>query len=198
MRRGIGRGWWHRNRWGLAGFALVLPLSLWLVFANGWYSYYESRPSQPHTIDAGAAEKWAGGEFAILAAERLGNNDGSGDGTIENLPAGTELVTVTMRVVPPQPDQSSSQSETQNPFYCTILLTAASGAGQWNPLMSDDFGWERDADASIGGCDSAQEGSYLVQSSFLVPTSAEDDLRLRVVSADRLPAYLDLKLPFER
>lgn len=173
-------GWWRRNRWGFAAFVVVLPLSVWTVFATGWFTYFESRPTQPVAVTGDTPRYFGGHAFALTDAHALDS---------DTVPAGSGLITAVIEVEPGPADADGLTA------LCELTLARADGAGEWRALSLGEFGWRpADRDAA-SGCEADRTSPYLIETAFLVPDDAVDrELVVRLVLASELPRYLSFTL----
>jgi hypothetical protein len=179
------RAWWRRNLWGLLGIVVVLPLSAWLVFATGWFTYFDVRPTQPVNIAEGETAQFGGNTITLTSADVLDS---------EAAPAGTSIVSALVEMEPGPVDAEG------NSTMCILALTGADGVGsadlgEWRALSTGDLDWRPADPESAAGCDSTRAEPYLIETAYLVPDAALDlDLAVRLELLSELPRYLSLSL----
>ncbi|KQW06164.1 hypothetical protein ASC66_06410 [Leifsonia sp. Root4] len=173
-------GWWRRNRWGLLGVIVLLPIGLAAIFADSWLGYFESRPSRAVVAGAEEAVQMPTAAFETIASARLpADTPGAVD-----MPAGTELVLARLAVTPATAG-----------VLCEITLAAVDGVGEWRPIGAGEYGWSPEEGLANGACDSARTEPYSVDLAFLVPQTADADLELVVENVEWFPEYLRIRLP---
>lgn len=173
-------GWWRRNRWGLLGVIVLLPIGLAAIFADSWLGYFESRPSRAVVAGAEESVQMPTAAFETIASARLpADTPGAVD-----MPAGTELVLARLAVTPANAG-----------VLCEITLAAVDGVGEWRPIGAGEYGWSPEDGLANGACDSARTEPYSVDLAFLVPETADAELELVVENVEWFPEYLRIRLP---
>ena len=180
---------WLRNNWiGLVAVAVLLPATVGITFANEWNAYFGERPSAPVDIASGDTAAFAGSDWAVEGSERIPAS--STEGEEIGLPAGSELVVVTMRVDPGELD-----GEGESPRCIVRLEELDGGTAQrsWGDAASEPISFSS-TEGTESICTASNVDPYLVESTFVVPSDVGDDLALSVTVVSELPEFLRLRL----
>ncbi|MCS5720107.1 hypothetical protein N1027_18405 [Herbiconiux sp. CPCC 205763] len=185
---GLRRGWWRRNAIGLVAVAVLVPTTIAVTFQAEWGRYYAERPSQPITVATGDSIDFAGAGWRVLDSRRIPAT--SEEGAASRLPAGTDLVVVTVAVSPRELDADGKSP------YCDLQLDEMRGSEvvrSWKDATFADIDYDRDPDVG-SGCSSDETGDYTFETLFVVPSGATDELAVQLESVDELPRYLRFAL----
>jgi len=182
------RTWWRRNWVGLVAVVVLVPATLAVTFSAEWGRYYADRPSQPVPVAAGESIDFAGAGWQVLDSQRISGT--SAEGVDARLPAGTDLVVVTVTVSPHELD-----ADGKSPF-CDLQLDEMRGdevLRSWKDAIFSDIDYTGDPDLG-SGCSSAETGDYTFETLFVVPSGASDELAVQLESVNELPRYLRFAL----
>jgi hypothetical protein len=167
-------GWLRRNWIALATLVVLIPATIGLTFSAQWLGYFATWPSQPTVVAVSQTATYGGAEWTVIGSDRVSAS------TDNDLPDGTDLITVQIRVDP---------RGVAN--YCTLALNELRNDGivrSWNTSLAFST-------AEKSGCDSEYTVTYSFETTFLVPSDAgTDDTQLAVNLSvlDELPHYLRL------
>lgn len=184
------KGWWRRNWIGLVGVLVLAPLTIAFTFQSEWGRYYETRPSQPVTVDSGERVEFGGTGWQLVGADRIPGT--SPDLADAGMPAGSDLVVVTIEVEPMQLD-----AEGKAPG-CQLQLDQLTGSDtrtdtivqrSWGDAGFSNIDFELDPDA-LTYCDSEITEPYTLETLFVIPSDAEGSFGVQVQLIDELPRYL--------
>lgn len=181
-------GWLRRNAFALVAVVVLVPVTLGVTFSNEWVNYYSTRPSQPVVVDAGSTADFAGTGWRVDSTQRITST--STEGMEARLPAGSDLVVVTVDVTPRVLDEKGL-----SPF-CELRLEEAGGgelARSWGDAEFDPIDYEG-ADGVESGCTTDQTGAYRFEALFVIPSTVDAALALHLEVGDELPRYLSLRL----
>lgn len=181
-----GHRWWRRNRWGLLGVLVLAPATIGLTFSSEWGGYYAQRPSVPVVVAAGERVDFAATAWQLIGAERIPREDP----TVADagLPAGADLIVVTVAVDPRLAEGATSSS------MCTFVLNELRGGGvlrSWSTTASSGVDYVADPDAATG-CDSERTSAYTAESLFVVPDDAGEEFAVDVEVGSEFPRFLRL------
>lgn len=176
-------GWWRRNLVGIVAFVVLAVLTAGIVGLNGWFSYYDGRPSVAIEIPPGTGVDYGGAHWQLESLTRLDADDPLIDS--DSLPAGTDVVVAVLRVEPSdQVDHAPS---------CSLSVVERRPGGEDRSWSLEPGGaWADYEEDRETGCDSELTGPYTVEGSFVVPSSADGTLLVRVEVPDAFPRYLEL------
>jgi hypothetical protein len=177
---------WLRQNWiGLVAVAVLLPATVGVTFSTQWNAYFSGRPSQPTTVASGETVEFANAQWRVTGTRRI--SAATAEGAHMDLPAGSDLVVVTVRVSP--------DAGTEAPG-CLVNLEEFDGSAvsrAWNDASTDPIDF-RATEGTESYCPPDATGAYLLESVFVVASDARDDLGLAVTVAGELPRYLSLRL----
>ena len=182
------KAWLRHNRIGLVAVAVLLPATVGITFANEWNAYFGERPSAPVEVAAGDTADFAKTGWAVEGTERIPAS--SPEGEEIGLPAGSELVVVTVRVTPGELD---GDGESPGCLVRLEELDGDAGGRSWGDAMSEPISFSP-TDGVETICTASRVDPYLFESTFVVPSDAGDDLALSVTVVSELPQYLRLRL----
>jgi len=195
VERTVGRtarrpGWLRRNRLALAAVAVLLPATLAITSANEWSTSLAASPSRPVDVAAGDTVQYGPSRWHVEKTARVSAT--SAVGQERDLPAGTDLLVVTVRVDPRELVEGAASGG------CIARLEEHGGPGparSWgsasaNPITLAGPGPE------FTSCSSEQVSPYSFDAEFVVPADAGDGATLSVGIAvvDEFPAYLRMDL----
>ncbi|MDF2444089.1 MAG: hypothetical protein JWR01_2292 [Subtercola sp.] len=181
-------GWLRRNAIALIAVVVLVPVTLGVTFSNEWLDYYSNRPSQPVTVDPGAAADFAGTGWRVDSTRRITST--STEGADARLPGGTDLIVVTVDVTPRVLDENGLSP------YCELRLEEAEGgelARSWGDAAFDPISYDG-ADDAQSGCTTDLTTPYRFEALFVIPSSVDGALTLNLEALDELPRYLELRL----
>ncbi|WP_411699514.1 hypothetical protein [Conyzicola sp.] len=177
--------WLRRNWIGLVAVAVLLPATVGITFATEWTQYFGGRASAPVTVDAGDTAEFAQARWSVDSTQRISAS--SAEGEKIGLPAGSDLVVVTVRVSP------AGDAE---PPGCQVQLEEFDGGSvsrSWDDAATDPIDYDpSEGTASI--CPTDAVAPYVLESTFVVASDASDDLALAVTVPSELPRYLSFRL----
>jgi hypothetical protein len=176
-------GWLRRNSRALVAIVVLLPATLGIMFANQWIGYFEEWPSRPVDAAAGETLEYGNARWSIEATDRVPGT--SAAGRERDLPDGTDLVVVTVRVDP------TGFGPDGVPDLCTVRLEESGGT---TPTRSWANGGAISLDGSgpdLVSCSSELTTPYTFDAQFVVPTDAGDSSKFTVGIAvvTELPEY---------
>jgi len=184
------QGWLRRNWPALAAVAVLLPATLAITAANQWSTYLAGSPSSPLDVAAGASVEYGRSGWRIEGTERVSATSAAGQE--RELPAGTDLVTITVRVDPIELLEDGTAE------LCSARLEENGGAGpprSWgnansNPVPLAGPGPE------LRSCSSDERSPYTFEAEFVVPADAGDGatLSLGISVPAEFPDYLRFAL----
>lgn len=187
--------WLRRNAIALIAVLVLAPTTIAVAVANEWGAYLSERPSQPVDIAAEHTTRFAGTDWRVDGITRF--SESSPEGLSADLPAGTDLVAVTVQVTPDQLDEDGKLPS------CIVRLgeyrgTSSTEIRSWITEGFSPLGWEY-RDDTESGCVSEPEPEelytpYRFTSYFVVPADASDDFGLQVQVGSELPRYLLFRL----
>lgn len=180
---------WLRSNWiGLVAVVVLLPATVGITFANEWTGYFSERPSAPVDVAAGDPGGFAEAGWIVEATDRIPASSPEGEDI--GLPAGSELVVVSTRVSPGQLDDKGESPR------CLVRLEELDGdtvTRSWDDSLFERISYTR-TDGAFGMCTASNVDPYLLESIFVVPADAGDELALSVTVISELPRYLRLRL----
>jgi len=179
------RPWLQRNRLGLAAVVVLLPATVGITFATQWGDYFGSRPSAPTTVASGDSADFAGAGWSVEGTRRVAA--ASAEAEQIGLPAGSDLLITTVRVVP---DGSGDAPQ------CTVRLEEFDGgsvARTWGDAGYAAISYSP-AEGTESYCAHDVDDPYLLETAFVVPSDTGDDLALALVVVSEIPRYLSLRL----
>ena len=177
--------WLRRNWIGLIAVAVLLPVTVGVTFSTQWTAYFGGRPSAPISIAAGDSTDFAQTEWTVEGTKRI--SAASAEGEEIGLPAGSDLVVVTVRV---SPDGDAV------PPGCLVSLEEFDGdsvSRTWSNSSTDPIDYDP-TEGTQSYCPSDAVGPYVLESIFVVASDASDDLAMALSVASEIPRYLSLRL----
>ena len=187
MRR---RGWLRQNLLALAAVAVLLPATVAITMANQWSTALAGSPSRPVDLAAGATAEYGHSAWLVEKTDRVSAS--SAAGRERDLPAGTDLVIVTVRVDPVELLEDGTAE------LCTARLEENGGAG-----LPRSWGSAAGGPITLAGpgpdlrsCSSDQTAPYTFDAEFVVPADAGDGaaLSLGIGVPTEFPDYLRFAL----
>lgn len=187
--------WLRKNAVALIAVLVLAPTTIGVAVANDWGTYLSRTPSQPVEVGDGHSTRFAGTDWRVEGVTTY--TETSEEGLSADLPSGTKLVAVTVRVVPDTLDENGKQPG------CIVRLGEYRGASSaeirsWSAEGFSPLGWEyRDDTESYCVSDPEPEdlySPYSFTSYFVVPADASDNLGLQLQVTDELPRYLLFRL----
>lgn len=181
-------GWLRRNAIALGAVVVLVPATLGVTFSNEWVNYYSTRPSQPVSVDSGAAADFGGTGWRVEGSRRVGS--ASPEGAEIGLPGGSNLVVVTIDVTPRELDEKGA-----SPF-CQVRLEEQTGgerARSWGDATFDPIDFDI-PDGVESGCTTDLTTPYTFDALFIIPSTVDSALAVHLELADELPRYLSLRL----
>jgi len=183
-------GWFRQNRLALLAVLVLLPVTLGIMFAYQWLGYFERFPSRPVDVATGDSIQYGRSEWRIDSTDRFGAD--SARGQERGLPAGTDLIVVTVRVVP------SSTGTDKEHDLCTVRLEETGGE---HPTRS----WANATGAAVPltgtgpdltSCSRELRTPYTFDAQFVVPADTGDwsALTLGASVVTELPEYARFSL----
>ena len=191
MSRGGERaGWLRRNGRALLAILVLLPATLGIMFANQWIRYVEDGPSRSVNVTAGETLEYGNARWRIEATDRV--NADSAAGRERDLPAGTDLISVTVEVDP------TSTGPDGVPDGCTARLEESGGGTvtrSWTNASQGAIDLGRGG-PSLTSCSSDLSTRYSFVAEFVVPTEAGESssLTVNITVAEFLPEYAKFAL----
>jgi hypothetical protein len=182
--------WLRRNAVALVGIAVLTPATIAVTFSTEWSTFLTTRPTQPVAVAAGLAAEFDGAEWQVARTERI--SSASSEGVKAGLPAGSDLVLVTVEV-----DPGDLAAEDKSSF-CTIRLGEYEGSGDtairsWGDATYAAIDY-RLPDGVESGCSPDVIEPYRFTSTFVIADDASDNLGALLEVPDQLPRYLLLRL----
>jgi hypothetical protein len=175
--------WWRRSRFSVIVFVVLLAVATVVSLVIDVPGYLSSHPTQPRDVAAGTTTHYAGLDLR-LDGRRVVRADSAEGRTLE-VPAGTALVIVTLRIDPTAAPKNSS--------LCTVALVESTPAGlrEWEIGFSSVGRYQTpQKDTSV--CTVSRGKPYTMQGAVLVPADASTDALVRVSVARALPEALIL------
>lgn len=183
-RGGAPVGWLRRNGRALLAVLVLLPLTVGIMFANQWLRYFEEWPSRPVNAAIGETLEYGNARWRIESTDRISAD--SDAGRERDLPAGTDLVSVTVEVDP------TGTGPDGVPDLCAARLEE-SGGGTVTRSWSNGS-----RSALLGGvgptltsCSSDLSTRYSFEAEFVVPAEAGEssNLTINISVPGFLPEY---------
>ncbi|WP_146073479.1 hypothetical protein [Cryobacterium sp. N22] len=182
MSRGGKRvGWLRRNGRALLAVLVLLPVTVGIMFANQWIRYFEEWPSRPVNAAVGETLEYGNARWRIESTARVSAD--SAAGRERDLPAGTDLISVTVEVDP------TGTGPDGVPDLCTARLEESGGGTVTRSWSNGSRG------ALLGGagplltsCSSDLSTRYSFEAEFVVPAEAGESSSLTVNIA--VPGFL--------
>ena len=175
--------WLRRNWIGLIAVGVLVPATVGITFANEWTEYFGGRPSAPTSVAAGDTVDFADSGFVLRDSRRI--PAASAEGEKIGLPAGSDLVVVTVSVTP---DGEAPGCIVRLEEFDGAAVTRSWGDSSFDPI---DF---TATEGTKSYCATDEAGPYLLESVFVVASDAGDDLAVALTVASELPRYLSLRL----
>jgi hypothetical protein len=178
-------GWLRRNRRALLAILVLLPATLGIVFANQWIGYFDEWPSRPVNATAGDTLDYGNANWQVEPADHVSGD--SAQGRERNLPAGTDLVVVTVDVDP------TGTGPDGVPDLCSVRLEESGGGAatrSWANVPSGSIPLDG-AGPELTSCSSELSTPYSFDAEFVVPADAGEDttLAVHIIVAGELPEY---------
>jgi hypothetical protein len=176
-------GWLRRNARPLVAVVVLLPATLGIMFANQWLGYVDQRPTRPMDVAAGETLDYGNAHWRVEETDRVPGD--SAAGRERDLPAGTDLMVVTVRVDPTGPGPDGKYDG------CTVRLEESGGN---TPTRSWTNGGAISLDGSgptLASCSSELGTPYTFDAQFVVPRDAGEssDFTLGISVVTELPEY---------
>ena len=181
-------GWLRRNSRALVAIVVLLPATLGIMFANQWIGYFDEWPSRPVTAEAGETLDYGNARWSVEGTDRVAGD--SAAGRDRDLPAGSDLVVVTIAVDP------TGTGPDGVPDLCTVRLEESGGqqpTRRWSnggAIPLDGAGPDRTS------CSSELTEPYTFDAQFVVPADAGEagSLSVGIIVVDALPEYASITL----
>lgn len=170
-------GWWRRRRPALIIVAVLLPVAIVVSLFIDVPNYLSSHPTQQREVPAATTTHYA--DLAIRLEDRRVITANSARGRELEVPSGTELVVVTLRIDPSSAPKRSS--------YCTVSLVEPTAAGDrvweigFSSLVEVPHGDE-------SSCSAGHGAPYTMQGAVLLPAGAAAHALVRVSVLRALPS----------
>lgn len=182
--------WLRRNAVALVAIAVLAPTTIAVTFHSEWNSFLSTRATQPLEAAQGHAVRYADTEWRVRGSERIAG--GSREGIDAGLPAGSDLLIVTIDVDP------GNLAEGDESRFCMVRLAEYSGSGNdpsrsWTDAMFSPIDY-RVPEGTETGCSPDIHVPYTFTSTFVIAGDAGDSLGLHLEVAEELPRYLLLRL----
>lgn len=176
-------GWLRRNARPLVAVVVLLPTTLGIMFANQWLGYFDQRPTRPVEVAAGETLEYGNARWSVEAADRVPGD--SVVGRERDLPAGTDLMVVTVRVDPTGPGPDGRYDG------CSVRLEESGGS---TPTRSWANGGPISLDGSgpdLTSCSSELGTPYTFDAQFVVPHDAGEssDFTVGIAVPTEAPEY---------
>jgi hypothetical protein len=189
-RRRTRPGWFRRNRWALLAVVVLVPATLGIMFVNQWVGYFAEWPSRPVHVTVGESAEYGDALRSVETVDRIEGT--SAAGRDRGLPAGTDLVVVTLTVDPNGPGPVGDRD------LCTVWLAESGGpdgARKWSNASTGAISPEGPR-PELGSCSSELSDPYTFVAQFVVPADAGDSTTLTVglAVAHALPEYASFAL----
>lgn len=186
--RALGRA--RHNLLALGAVAILLPATLWVSFANEWFTFYDAWPSRPIDVAAGQSLEYGGSTWLIESTDRITAN--SADGRERGLPTGTDLLAVTVRVDPPAVTRADDEA------LCTTRLEETDGgapARSWIDATKSPISLTG-TQPGLSSCSGEELSPYSFRAEFIVPSDAGSTagLAIGIAVAPELPDYARFEL----
>lgn len=178
-------GWLRRNGRALLAVLVLLPLTVGIMFANQWLRYFEEWPSRPVNATVGETLEYGNARWRIESTDRVSAD--SVTGRERDLPAGTDLITVTVALDP------TGTGPDGVPDLCAARLEE-SGGGTVTRSWTNAAGSAIDLDGagpSLTSCSSELSTAYSFDAEFVVPAEAGESssLTINISVPEFLPEY---------
>lgn len=186
MSRALKRtGWLRRNRRALLAILVLLPATLGIMFANQWIGYFDEWPSRPVNATAGDTLEYGNAHWQVEPADRVTGD--SAEGRERDLPAGTDLVVVTVDVDP------TGTGPDGVPDLCYVRLEESGGGAatrSWANVPSGSISLDGPGPV-LTSCSSDLSGPYSFEAEFVVPADAGEGttLAVNIIVGGSLPDY---------
>ena len=174
-------GWLRRNGRALLAVLVLLPVTVGIMFANQWIRYFEEWPSRPVNAAVGETLEYGNARWRIESTDRVSAD--SAAGRERDLPAGTDLISVTVEVDP------TGTGPDGVPDLCTARLEESGGGTVTRSWSNGSRG------ALLGGagplltsCSSEVSTRYSFEAEFVVPAEAGESSSFTVNIA--VPGFL--------
>jgi hypothetical protein len=176
--------WLKQNAVALVAVAVLAPATVAVTFSTEWSSFLTTRPTQPIEVAEGRAQ------WRVARTERISST--SREGVDAALPAGSDLVLVTVEV-----DPGNLTAEDKSSF-CTVRLGEYEGSNDtavriWGDALFSGIDY-RTPEGVESGCSPDIIEPYTFTSTFVIADDASDNLGVLLQVSDELPRYLLLRL----
>lgn len=183
-------GWFGRNRLALLAVLVLLPATLGIMFVNQWVRYFEQWPTRPVDVAVGETVEYGNARWRIEATDRVSGD--SAAGRERDLPAGTDLVVVTVGVDP------TGTGPDGVPELCTARLEESGGVRatrSWTNAAGGAISLDGDGPL-LTSCSSELSTPYTFDAEFVVPADAgwSASLTVGITVVDALPDYARFSL----
>jgi hypothetical protein len=174
-------GWWRRRRLPLIVVAALLPAAIVVSLLIEVPNYLSTHPTQQRDVAAATTAHYA--DLAIRLQDRRVIRAGSARGLELDVPDGTELVVVTLRIDPAASPKRAS--------LCTVSLVEATAAGDrvWEIGFSSAALFQVPTGDS-SSCTTARGAPYTMTGAVLLPAGAAAHAVVRVSVQRALPVAL--------
>ena len=182
--------WLKRNAIALVAVALLTPVTIAVTFSTEWSSFLTTRATQPIEVTEGRVADFDGAEWRVARTERIPAD--SRRGVEAGLPAGSDLVLVTVEV---NPGNLSAEDKSS---FCTVRLGEYEGSSDtavrsWGDAITAAIDY-RIPEGVKNGCTTDIIEPYTFISTFVIADDAGDNLGVLLEVPDQLPRYLLLRL----
>lgn len=182
--------WLTRNAVALVAVAVLTPATIAVTFSTEWSSFLTTRATQPVDVAEGATAELDGAEWRVARTERI--SSASREGVEAGLPAGSDLVLVTVEV---DPGDLTAENESS---FCTVRLGEYAGSRDsairsWGDARYAAIDY-RTPEGVESGCSPDIIEPYTFTSTFVIADDASENLGVLLEVSDQLPRYLLLRL----
>jgi len=182
--------WFKYNAIALVAVAVLTPVTIAVTFSTEWSSFLTTRATQPIEVATGRVADFAGAEWRVADTERIPAE--SRGGVEAGLPAGSDLVLVTVEV-----DPGNISAENKSSF-CNVRLGEYEGSSDtavrsWGDATFSAIDY-RSPEGVESGCTPDIVEPYTFISTFVIADDASDDLAVLLEVPRQLPRYLLLRL----
>lgn len=174
-------GWLRRNGRALLAVLVLLPVTVGIMFANQWIRYFEEWPSRPVNAAVGETLEYGNARWRVESTDRVSAD--SAAGRERDLPAGTDLISVTVEVDP------TGTGPDGVPDLCTARLEESGGGTVTRSWSNGSRGaLLGGAGPSLTSCSSDLSTRYSFEAEFVVPAEAGESSSFTVNIA--VPGFL--------
>jgi len=182
--------WLKRNSIALVAVAVLTPATIAVTFSTEWSSFLTGRATQPIEVAEGRVADFDGTEWRVVHTKRIPAS--SRDGVDAGLPAGSDLVLVTVEV---NPGNLNAEDESS---FCGVRLGEYEGSSDTAVRSWGDASFAaidyRNPDGVESGCTPDIVEPYTFIATFVIAEDASDNLGVLLEVPDQLPHYLLLRL----